>query len=167
MPLSYRACVRQYRRLRRAGPDRFAFSRERYSRITPDMAEHAEALMAFHAGQAHAFFYICACVDLAPAGPAAASVSGLCERIGGMLWDRAATHGLLFEGAPRYTRAQSWALATAMVRSFEATLQARALAFMTVSSRGDSPVHRLGDDVLRAIGRCALEPLSLIRDEQS
>ena len=116
-------------------------------------------LMAFPRARAHAFFYICACVDLltAAAGPAERlGVDGLCQQIAGMQWDYGEIHGLLFAANTRFSHAQAWALALAMVRCFRATRRARTLAFMTVSRRSDSPVHCLSDDLLRAIGRLVL-----------
>lgn len=136
------------------------------------MTQYLESLMTFHPLKArqHAFFYIMGGTDflihwkiwykLAPAKNAV--VNRMCREIRGMSWDSKLINKLLFEDKlRRFSDVQAWALALAITRSFNATQeihQSRTLAFMTVSTREDSLIHCLSDEILKYIGFLVLTP---------
>jgi hypothetical protein len=135
------------------------------------MTQYLEYLMTFHPLKArqHAFFYIMGGTDMIQykiwyklASPKNADVNRMCREIRGMLWDSQLIDKLLFEDKlRRFSDVQAWALALAITRSFNATQeihQSRTLAFMTVSTREDSLIHCLSDEILKYIGLLVLTP---------
>ena len=169
--MSRQYCVVAYERYK-VDPEYFIFFRTRFFYDTLFMTQYLEFLMTFNPLKArqHAFFYVRGGTDCMiheklndiPPLPKNAVVNRMCREIRGMLWDSELINKLLFEDKlRRFSNVQAWKLASAITRSFNATQeihQSRILALMTVSSREDSLIHCLSDEILKYIGGLVLTP---------